>query len=159
MLHLIWFYCRLLLKGEVPLPCPHPFPCSCTEQLHRMSHISFLTQPKNKGIFCGLAILTVQWADPKDPNHSVATQLLHVIQRRHSTGKQRGKPEPSISSAGCSWTGEVYVKLLPKAILPWQPKPSQFLLSPFQLHAPPALAYQTLLWDDPVHQGDRKFTK
>lgn len=156
MLHLIWSYCRLLLKGEVPFP--HPPSCPCSSSC-RMSQISSLTWPKNKGIFDWLAALTVQWADPKDPNRSAATQLPHVIRRRHKAGKEGEKPEESLSAAACSWTGEVYVKPLPKAIRPWQPKSSQFPLSPSQLYVPAALAEQTLLWDDPIHQADGKLSQ
>lgn len=145
MLHLIWFYCRLLVKGEVQFPCPPPSPCSSTEQLHRMSQISFLIWPKNTGIFGGLAILTIHWADPKDTNHSVATQLLHAIQRRHKAGKEGEEPEPSLSAVAYSWIGEVYMKLLPKAVFPWQLKSSQFPLSPSQLNVTADLAWDSSL--------------
>lgn len=103
----VWFHVTLnliLLQGAAERggPIPLSSPLSSTERLHRVSQISFLIWLKNKGIFGGLAILIIEWADPKDPTHSVATQLLHVIQRRHKAGKEEKNPEPCFSAAASS---------------------------------------------------------
>lgn len=71
--------------------------------------------------------------------------------------KEGEEPEPSLSAAAYSWIGEVYMKLLPKAVFPLQPKSSQFPLSPSQLNVTADLAWDS--WDDPIYQADGKLTQ
>lgn len=101
----VWFHVtlNLLLQATAerggPVLSSSPLPLalilsSCTAWVRSASW----SDQKNS-IFGGLAILTIQWADPKVPNHSRTTQFFsHTKETQSWQGESKVKTSPFSSS-------------------------------------------------------------